>query len=283
MSTTDSSGPSRAPRPRFVAGVYNYCDHWCERCTFQSRCRVFEDVRRTTEAIARGQDPSTVRRAFDEDDAADAAVTPQQREEFYRLIEEAHAACRVEADAPDDAFVEAERQADAIRRQHPLNREAHEYADVAHGVGTVLRPLLEARADPLALASLEAIERFDFLIAVKTSRAINGLPILTAATQAGVDLASARAALEHDDWCEFSKEDSDCTAKLVRLIVRESREAWDLLRTMEGAPANGVPALMVDRLVRLDAHLDRVFPDAMRAVRMGLDEDPSRNKGGQED
>ncbi len=28
----------------FIAGIYNYCDRWCERCTFTSRCRNFENT-----------------------------------------------------------------------------------------------------------------------------------------------------------------------------------------------------------------------------------------------
>jgi len=24
--------------PRFIPGIYNYCDRWCERCAFTSRC-----------------------------------------------------------------------------------------------------------------------------------------------------------------------------------------------------------------------------------------------------
>jgi hypothetical protein len=26
----------------FIPGIYNYCDRWCERCTFTSRCRNYE-------------------------------------------------------------------------------------------------------------------------------------------------------------------------------------------------------------------------------------------------
>lgn len=26
---------------RFIPGIYNYCDRWCERCSFTSRCRVY--------------------------------------------------------------------------------------------------------------------------------------------------------------------------------------------------------------------------------------------------
>ena len=30
-------------RDGFIVGVYNYCDSWCDRCPFTSRCRVFAD------------------------------------------------------------------------------------------------------------------------------------------------------------------------------------------------------------------------------------------------
>ena len=32
-------------RDGFIVGVYNYCDSWCDRCAFTSRCRVFADMR----------------------------------------------------------------------------------------------------------------------------------------------------------------------------------------------------------------------------------------------
>jgi hypothetical protein len=29
-------------KEKFIDGIYNYCDRWCERCTFTSRCRNYE-------------------------------------------------------------------------------------------------------------------------------------------------------------------------------------------------------------------------------------------------
>jgi hypothetical protein len=29
-------------QPELIAGIYNYCDTWCERCMFTSRCRSFQ-------------------------------------------------------------------------------------------------------------------------------------------------------------------------------------------------------------------------------------------------
>ena len=30
-----------AENPDFIPGIYNYCDRWCERCAFTSRCMNF--------------------------------------------------------------------------------------------------------------------------------------------------------------------------------------------------------------------------------------------------
>ena len=30
-----------AEDPRFIEGIYNYCDRWCERCAFSSRCLLY--------------------------------------------------------------------------------------------------------------------------------------------------------------------------------------------------------------------------------------------------
>ena len=34
--------------PKFIDGIFNYCDRWCERCYFTSRCRVFEQAGQLT-------------------------------------------------------------------------------------------------------------------------------------------------------------------------------------------------------------------------------------------
>src|SRR5690349_14109569 len=30
-----------AANPDFISGIYNYCDRWCERCAFSSRCLLY--------------------------------------------------------------------------------------------------------------------------------------------------------------------------------------------------------------------------------------------------
>lgn len=33
-----------ADADKFIPGIFNYCDRWCDRCAFTSRCRVFEQI-----------------------------------------------------------------------------------------------------------------------------------------------------------------------------------------------------------------------------------------------
>jgi hypothetical protein len=37
---------NRANNPKYIPGIYNYCDRWCERCTFTDRCLNFDENQR---------------------------------------------------------------------------------------------------------------------------------------------------------------------------------------------------------------------------------------------
>src|SRR6185369_6451623 len=46
-----------ANNPELIDGIYNYCDRWCERCPFTSRCLVYasetdEEVCQTEQDVA---------------------------------------------------------------------------------------------------------------------------------------------------------------------------------------------------------------------------------------
>ena len=53
--------------PRFISGIYNYCDRWCERCPFTSRCLTY---------------------AIDEKDIDDPASRDINNEKFWKNLEE---------------------------------------------------------------------------------------------------------------------------------------------------------------------------------------------------
>jgi hypothetical protein len=43
---------------RFVSGIYNYCDRWCERCPVTAKCYLYWQEQQTeAEHRAAGRDP----------------------------------------------------------------------------------------------------------------------------------------------------------------------------------------------------------------------------------
>ena len=45
-------------RGKYIDGIFNYCDRWCERCRFEDRCRVRHEERKRMERhLLRGENP----------------------------------------------------------------------------------------------------------------------------------------------------------------------------------------------------------------------------------
>jgi hypothetical protein len=102
---------------RWIAGIYNYCDRWCERCQLTSRCRLFA----RTEANG---PPVTADEAL-----ADVGKHLLEAMEMVRDRAVEHG---LDPSAPSDpADIQKERACDELARQHPLLVAAAEYAGMA--------------------------------------------------------------------------------------------------------------------------------------------------------
>ena len=147
----------------------------------------------------------------------------------------------------------------AIQRQDarvdadPLKARAREYTALAYPVLSALGPILRDRQDEAVIAALEVLEHHVFLIAAKVVRALHGY---------------------HDD--DYDRGDRQCdahgSAKVARLAIQESREAWEVLAQVGRAAADGVPKKMIEALTALDAGIADRFPTAMSFVRAGFDD-----------
>jgi hypothetical protein len=160
-------------------------------------------------------------------------------------------------DEPTDAEVEAIMQrhdrVEAMLDGDSLVISASEYTEIVMGIAAGLDPLFEIARDPVTEAAVDSIHRLGLLVGVKVRRASRGY-------------------VADDGDEEFAREDANRTAKLVRLVIRESREAWQVLTQPGHAIGDGVPMRMIARLDAIDEALAARFPDAMAAVRPGLDE-----------
>jgi hypothetical protein len=261
MSKQDSSRAS--PRPTLIDGIYHYCDRWCERCRFQTRCRLYRDTERMEAIASAGLDAKSAVEAFaddaddDDDDETDEEAATGKRAAFLAALEAATREPSPEQARRLDAALDRRSAQEAA---HPLTLEAGEYAQIARGLSVTLRSILARSADPVALASLETIDHFSMMIAVKTRRAVGSL------------IALQEPDDELDD-AEFSRLDGNGSAKLVRLMIAESRDAWNVLMQIGSVAADGVPVAMAKRLERLDASVANAFPRAMSFVRAGFDDE----------
>lgn len=274
-----------AGNPNFISGIHNYCDRWCERCQFTSRCAVY--------AIEQA-DP-------DLDDSQARDIT---NEKFWRkmhevfqltadLISDWAAKNGVDLDSLDseEAIAEHDREVEAAE-QDELSQAAHAYADsVEHwftnefitetSIHDDATGASESAADEITVAdALEVIRWYQFFIAVKTFRAISGsnrfagrevedeaLSFDCFSDEAGDD-----EDVDYDAVLERSaKMDSHGSAKVALVAIARSTAAWRSLQISLPEKSDTIQPLLIE-LDQLRRSLEARFPRVHEFIRPGFDE-----------
>lgn len=138
----------------------------------------------------------------------------------------------------------------------PLVAIGAEYARGTWHVLQALRPILAARADPVAVDSAERLEEMCVTIASKIFRAVSS----------SLDDEEGAGSPGHD-----IESDANGSAKVALLLLEESRQAWRVLMQPGRAAADGFPARQVEVLDGIEADLLKRFPLALQFVRPGFD------------
>jgi hypothetical protein len=252
-----------ADDPRFISGVYNYCDRWCERCPLTARCLVY-----ATEQ---------------QDDADDPASRDIRNQAFWRrlegmfleaqeMLEEIMKEHGIEIDPSELAEVE---QRDKRRHEetwsHPYAVAGNEYAKAVRAWFETAAMRFQERAeeieshrrmelpgaDPERNARLlqdatEVIQWYQRQIAVKIMRAVG----------------SARRDEETD--IELAHSDADGSAKVALIGMDRSLTAWsEILRQLPDEEDRILPLLAA--LSRLRRDIEATFPNARAFIRPGFD------------
>lgn len=251
--------------PRFIPGIYNYCDRWCERCPFSARCLTYAMEQRE------GAGPEAR-------DPRNAAFWERLHETFQatlELLKDIAEREGIDLESGDAEAAAAERGRDQeARKNHPLARAAKAYAKmVDEWFGSAdarferkqdelnLKLELEVRqSDPHVEATTiadatEVLRWYQHQISVKLMRAISG---------------AARD--EPSDPPEYPK-DSDGSAKVALIAMDRSIGAWGVLRQHfpeEGDTIIGVLA----HLSRLRRRTEQALPNARGFIRPGFDAIP---------
>ena len=257
-----------ARNPNHIIGIYNYCDRWCERCTFTSRCLNY---------AMEQEDPLK-----DDPEANDLS-----NKKFWNRISDSFKLTRemLKEDAerfgididnlPDDPELNKkldERHENA--RSHPVTKLADNYLIRVHEWMKTSKPLFEKKTDEL---------RQKLLLQLKGDHPANDADIISDAVeiiqwyfmQIEVKIArafSSRYMDEVEGWDDGdAPKDSDGSAKVSLIGIDRSLASWGIL--LQHFPEEENTILdMLAHLEKLRKSVEKEFPDARSFKRPGFDD-----------
>ena len=245
-----------ADNPNFISGIYNYCDRWCERCPFTSRCMVYA--------------------AEKEDDDGDPATRDITNEAFWRklasIFEETKQMMAdwaeeagIDLTQVDEAADEERKRRRSDSRQDELAVRATEYASTVTKWFTGFDQVLnvtdhipnETDTDELERIeeTREVIYWYQYQIAVKLMRALSS--------------RSNEAEWPAEEADEAK--DSDGSAKVALIGIGRSVSAWRLMQICFPERADSIIPMILE-LERLRQKVEFRFPKALDFIRPGFDE-----------
>jgi hypothetical protein len=232
-------------RERIIEGIFNYCTRRCEVCPFTSQCTLYQSEREY------------------ERTHPDAGRHEQVRDSFaetFRLLEEWCTREGIDFDEmrreADGAGVKAEleRASEAVRAD-PLQQLAAAYTHAAFRVVDAMAPARTMRRWPATVeAALDTITWNAGMVSAKVHRALYGY--------AERDLVFEEDPVQND-W--------NGSAKLARIVVEESKRAWEVVLCEGEAPTDSPLRELVALLELVGLGVAERFPRAMDFVRPGFD------------
>ena len=229
----------------YIDFISAYCDRWCERCAFTSRCSAF--AAEAAIAMCGDVEDGLALAVGPPADVESGPAVPTDREWLAEL---------------DNAELSPEERAEHDRRARtrrarvddsPIVRQSWAVSMLAHQWFAAHASAIAA-ADPVLGEALTVARYDEFLVTVKLTRAVNG-----------------RDEFEHGEMIEADPVQNDWngSAKLALICLARSTEAWHVIAQASGDEQS------VDIASRLDAlqrEVEQSFPAAHAFVRPGFDQ-----------
>jgi hypothetical protein len=238
-----------AAEKRFIPGIYNYCDRWCERCPQTSRCLNF---------------------SISEEEFSDPEARDIRNEAFWNklsgilketleLLRESAKEWGIELEALDSVGNDIEniKAKDAAAENHVICRAAKGYSNMVEdwfrGRETLFFETAGAAREGLSLdEAFEVVQWYQYFIAAKVMRAIRG------------------KMEEEEERCDEFASDSDGSAKIALIAIDRSIGAWAVIPHYNHLYAEGVLEI-ISFLDRLRQAVEETFPRARSFIRPGFD------------
>jgi hypothetical protein len=251
--------------PKAIPGIHNYCDRWCERCYFTSRCNVFENTRDSNP---------------EEQDIHNKAFWERISNQFNEAIQLLYKAAADQGfdllAIPAEELKKAKRKEKQLQdksEKHPLSNLSMDYAkavmnwlkttdnlktkqdELLQHLSLGILPVEHAKEQVATIQDcLEIIQWYLHFIHVKLMRAITGK-------------------LGDDGWEEKNgfQNDYDGSAKIALIAVERSLQAWFALHQLI-PPDEDKFFKIVGMLQKIKIQTEQEFPKAYQFIRPGFDE-----------
>jgi hypothetical protein len=234
---------------RFIAGIYNYCDRWCERCPQTSRCLNF----------------SVSEEEFSDPDARDIRNEAFWRKlseilgEALELLKEGAKEWGIDIETLNSAEDEENIKAKHVAAEnHLLCRVAKRYSQSAEDwfgrrEALFFEDAATAREGVSIEEAIEVIRWYQYFIGAKVMRAVRG----------NIE--------EKEERCDEFPSDSDGSAKIALIAIDRSIAAWAVIQHYMADCGQEV----IDMITFLDGlrqAVEETFPNARSFIRPGFDE-----------
>jgi hypothetical protein len=256
MKKRDRLHPPR--NPDFIAGIYNYCDRWCERCAFTARCMVF---------------------ATEQADNLSSGERDLKNKAFWKRLEESLKATGemvremarergIELDPREIAVIVRERERKERRaKNHPLAQAAFNYT---HRVDSWFED-----EKTLLYEKEEEVKTKARLGVAGVKEEVAGLTDVVEIIrwyqhQIYVKLMRGLDADDEDEAISEFPRDSDGSVKVALIAMDRSIAAWLGLNEFFPDKTDSILTMLV-HLDRLRRAAEKQFPNARSFVRPGFD------------
>ena len=257
-----------AADPRFIPGIYNYCDRWCERCPLSHRCLTY--------AVEQADDDPAGRNVHNEAFWKKLqGIFDQTRE----MLEEMAAERCIELDAalPDvEPAADGRHRSRAAAWQHRVADAAQTYMKMVDGWFEGEKALFQDRGrelDTLVQLGLSGVEEQAYRLKDLVDVIRWYQPFIFVKLRRAVSSSVEEAADRSASSC-----DADGSAKIALIAADRSISAWAEMRSQFPERTDSILDLLL-ALDRLRRDVEQAFPYARQFVRPGFDPSPGETPG----
>jgi len=250
-----------------IPSIYNYCDRWCEKCAFTSRCLNYKFGERLENSIDNQDEINKLFWELFDDNLEDTYNVIERNEsksnEFIEKVDDDSSFgdnydFNIEDDDEDsgDDFrlkhLIAESNEAAILSKEYINLVTNWFKNTKEKIGDEIDEFILSDDALIKLSdAIEVIQWYYFFIYPKVMRALQGK--------------------DEDLFEDEFPKDSDGSAKIALIAVERSISAWGYVYMKLNAFNDSVYSI-IQQLVNLQHAIEAEFPNARNFIRPGFDE-----------